>query len=124
MIEGKISDAAGLHRRDQVLAYVVEWIARWRTSPTFADIGRGLDMSESRAKQLVKQLVQRGVLEQTPGAARSLRVRDVAGARVALEHVLRNLGWTAAEPMGDLQVPYPDRQLPISPPFEHLPDIE
>jgi SOS-response transcriptional repressor LexA len=124
MIETKIAPAVGLQRRDEVLAFLIEWIARWGTSPSFADISRDLKMSSTRAKQLVKQLVERGVVEQIPGATRSLRVRDVAGSRNALEHALRNLGWTAAEPMGALLPPFPDGQLPIAPPFEHLPDPE
>lgn len=112
------------HRRDQVLALIIERIARSGTSPSYPEISRALSISETRAKQLVAQLIKLGAVERTPGEVRGLRVRDVAGSRAELEQVLRRLGWVTAAPMGNLEAPFPNGQLPVLPPFEHLPDVE
>lgn len=113
-----------LLRRDEVLAFIIERIARFGVGPTYDEISNELSVSPSRAKELVGQLIERGIVEKTPGGQRSLRVRDVAGARNALEAVMRRLGWITAEPMGGLQHPLPNGQLPVLPPFEHLPDVD
>ena len=111
-------------RRDQALAYIVERIARTGTSPSFEEIGRALAVSATRANELVGQLIERGVIEKTPGAQRSLRVRDMAHSRGALDQALRRLGWAVAEPLGMLSGGLPNGQLPVLPPFEHLPDMD
>lgn len=113
-----------LLRRDQVLAFIIERIARFGVSPTYDEISAEISVSPSRAKELVAQLIERGIVEKTPGGQRSLRVRDVAGSRNALEAVMRKLGWVTAEPMGRLQHPFPNGQLPVMPAFEHLPDVD
>ena len=115
---------AAPRRRDEVLAFIIERIARSGISPSCPEIGRTLGFSETRAKQLVAELIERGALEHTPGGVRSYRVRDMSDSRIALGEVQRRLGWTTAEPMGELLPPYPNRQLPMLPPFEHLPDVE
>lgn len=111
-------------RRDQVLAFIIERIARFGVGPTYDEISNEMSISPSRAKELVAQLIKRGSVKKTPGGQRSLRVRDVAGSRNALEAVMRKLGWITAEPMGRLQHPLSNGQLPVLPPFEHLPDID
>lgn len=113
-------------RRDQALAFIIERIARTGTSPTFDEIGIRLDVSSTRAKELVAQLIERGLVEKTPGAQRSLRVRDVSGSRALLDETMRRLGWAVAQPLGVLvqPPPVPEGQLPVIPPFEHLPDVD
>ncbi len=111
-------------RRDEALAFIIERIARTGNSPTFYEIGNELGVSDTRAKQLVAQLIKRGHIERTPGEVRSLRVCDVTGSRNLLENALRQLGWHTAEPMGELLTPFLDRKLSLLPPFEHLPDFE
>lgn len=111
-------------RRDEVLAFIIERIARFGVGPTYDEISNEMSVSPSRAKELVGQLIERGIVEKTPGGQRSLRVRDVAGARNALEAVMRKLGWITAEPMGGLDYPLPNGQLPVLPPFEHLPEAD
>jgi SOS-response transcriptional repressor LexA len=111
-------------RRDQALAFIVERIARSGTSPSFDEIGRALSVSSTRAKELVAQLIERGIIEKTPGAQRSLRVRDMGQSRSVLDEALRRLGWTVAEPMSPLSGALPHRQLPMLPAFEHFPDID
>lgn len=119
-----VGPPAALLKRDQVLAFIIERIARSGTSPSFDEIGHELQISSTRAKELVGQLIERGIIEKTFGAKRSLRVRDVSGSRNLLEEVMRRLGWHTAEPMGVLLQPFPNGQLPSLPPFEHLPDID
>ena len=88
------------------------------------EIGQQLGVSDTRARQLVAELVKRGDIEKTPGEIRSLRVRDVSGSRNMLEQSLRALGWHTAEPMGDLQAPFAKEKISLLPPFEHLPDVD
>lgn len=90
-------------RRDQVLAFVIEQIARHGLPPTNSEIARALSISVTRAKHLVGQLVEGGVIERTPGSVRGLRVRDMDGSRRQLAEVLRRLGWAAADPAGELR---------------------
>ncbi|WP_373928672.1 hypothetical protein QTN93_00490 [Sphingomonas aerolata] len=97
-------------RRDQALAFIIERIARSGTSPTFEEIGVRLNVSSTRAKELVAQLIERNLVEKTPGAQRSLRVRDVAGSRALLDETMRRLGWAVAQPMGSLCQPPPSRK--------------
>ena len=115
---------AAPRRRDQALAFIVEQIARYGACPTLDEIGDALKVSKPRARELVDQLVRDGLIERRPGAQRNLRVRDLTHCRSVLEVALRNLGWQAAEPMGELQPPLTNVQLPMLPPFEHLPELD
>ena len=108
-------------RRNEALAYIIERIIRTGTSPSSGDIGRALKVSRTRAQQLTDQLVQDRVLEKTPGS-RSLRIRDLTHCRHIISETLRGIGLTVAEPMGELLPPLSKSQLPVLPPFEHLPD--
>ncbi|WP_156680054.1 hypothetical protein [Sphingomonas profundi] len=104
------------------MAYIVERIVRSGTSPSNEEIGRKLGVSKQRAKQLVDELLERRVIEKTPGSQRNLQVRDVAQCRLIIVARLRELGLIVADPLGKLQQPFTQEQLPILPPFEHLPD--
>lgn len=94
------------------------------TSPSTPEIARALKISDTRAKQLIAQLISEGAMERTYGAHRGLRVRDMAQSRRELGEALRRLGWTTSEPMSALSATFPDRQVPLLPPFEHLPDLD
>ena len=117
----ELQAAAAPLRRAEALAFIIERIIRTGTSPSSGDIGRALKVSRTRAQQLVEQLIGEKVLERTPGS-RSLRIRDLAHCRHIIVATLRDLGLTVAEPMGELQRPLSLEQLPMLPPFEHLPD--
>ena len=108
-------------RRAEALAFIIDRIIRSGTSPSAADIGRALNVSRTRAQQLTEQLIADRVLERTPGA-RSLMIRDLTHCRHIITEKLRELGLVVAEPMGALQAPLSFDQLPMLPPFEHLPD--
>jgi hypothetical protein len=118
-VQGAITAEAP--RRTEALAYIIERIVRSGTSPSSGDIGRALGVSRTRAQQLVDQLIVEKVLGRAPGS-RSLQVIDMTYSRHIIVEKLRALGVTVAEPMGDLQPPLSFEQLPILPPFEHLPD--
>lgn len=113
---------AGPLRRNEALAFIIERIIRTGTSPSAGEIGRALKVSRTRAQQLTDQLILEQVLEKTPGSPRSLRIRDLTHCRAIITETLRGLGLTVAEPMGDLRAPLSTYQLPLCPPFEHLPD--
>ncbi len=110
-------------RRDEALAFIIDRLVKTGSAPSYDEIGRQLRVSKPRARELVDQLIADGVIEKTPGAMRGLRVRDVVHARQIAGEFARSLGWTISAPMGfDLLPPFPQVQLPILPPFEHLPD--
>ncbi len=113
-------------RRDEALAIIIERIARDGVPPTEDEIGLAMrpKVSRARARQLVDQLVVDGDIEKRPGGQRNIRVLDVAHARALLEQAARRLGWVVSAPMGALQPPCQQGQLPRVPPFEHLPDVD
>lgn len=111
-------------RRYEALAFIVDRIVRSGISPSADEIGRHMGVSSTRAKEFITQLEKERLVERTPGAQRSLRVRDVARSRSLFEECLRRIGWTGAEPLGQLGDPVPEGQLSRLPAFEHLPDID
>lgn len=123
IMQGDLCPPAPL-RRDQALAFIIERIVRTGNSPSFGDIARELKVSHTRSKQLVAQLIEDGTIEKTPGAQRSFRVRDLAASRSHLDQALRRLGWHTANPMSSMQPPFPEGQLSMLPPFEHLSDVD
>lgn len=110
-------------RRDEALAVIIEWIARDGVSPTEEEIGDAMRpiVSRARVRELIGQLVKIGIIEKRPGL-RGLRVRDMAQSRLMLVEAAKRLGW--ASPIVDLESPRPRGQLPMLPPFEHLPDVD
>ena len=111
-------------RRDEALAFIIDRIVRTGICPTLDEIGVALAVSKPRVRELVDQLVDAGVVERTIGSQRNLRVKNVAHCRSMLEMSLRRLGWSTAEPSGELAPPLPNVQLPMLAPFEHLPDVD
>jgi SOS-response transcriptional repressor LexA len=111
-------------RRDEALAIIIERIARDGVPPTIDQIGAAMRpaVCRARARELVDQLIAQGIIERRPGQ-RGLRVRDVAASRALLDQAAVRLGWVVAEPMGVLQHPRHQGQLPMLPPLEHLPDL-
>lgn len=109
-------------RRDQALAFIVDRIVRSGISPTSGEIARALNVSRTRAQQLVDQLVREKVLENTPGSPRSLRIHDLDQSRHIIVETLNRLGFTVAGPTDTVVPPLSPVQLPMLPPFEHLPD--
>ncbi len=101
----------------------MEQIVRTGTCPSFDEIGDALGVKKSRSRELMDQLVREGLIDRVAGKKRSYRVRDVTRSRMLLGDVLNRLGWIDAQPLGDLRTPRPNEQLPMLPPFEHLPDI-
>lgn len=130
MIQGSGGSAENLkhqtimapRRRDEVLAFIMQCLVKNRVSPTLEEIAAGVGISKSRARQLVDQLVQARILAKTPGAQRNLIVRDITHARELLVQALNELGGTTALPMGEIQQPCPNVQLPKLLDIRHLPD--
>lgn len=109
-------------RRYEALAFIMQQIVQTGTCPSIVEIGEGIGVQRTRARELMAQLCREGIIDRVPGKKRSFRVRDVVRSRMILEDVLRNLGWSVAMPLGSLSTPRPNEQLPMLPPFEHLPD--
>ena len=118
-------DSAGaLPRRYEALAFIIEQIVRWQTSPTYREIADRLTVSRGRAEQLVAQLIAEGRIERVPGSGRRLLVVDIYASRVLLDDVLRRLQWSVSTPMGEMLAPLAQVQLPMMPEIEQLYGIE
>lgn len=121
-VSGHLAVTAAPLRREEVLAFIIEQLARGRGCPTYKEIGFAVDVSETRARQLVDQLVKLGIIERTPGLQRNLVVRDVTMAREIVVETFRRIGGLAAAPLGDLIGHCSQAQLPIVAVLEHIPD--
>lgn len=108
-------------RREELLAFLVEQLARGRGCPTYAEMGQAMGVAETRARQLVDQLVSIGIVEKTPGRQRNLIIRDVTLAREIVVQVFRKIGGLAAAPLGELMGHCAQAQLPIVAVLEHTP---
>lgn len=109
-------------RREEVLAFVIEQFARGRGCPSYKEIGEGVGVSETRARQLVDQLVAVGIIGKTPGLQRNLVIRDVTHAREIVVEVFRRIGGMAAAPLGTLIGACAQEQLPIVAVLTHVPE--
>lgn len=110
-------------RRVEVLAIIVESIARFGVCPCYEEIGRAMRpaIGKSRVKQHVDALVVLKCIDRPSGAQRGIRIRDLNLCRLLIEAGLGQQGWWHARPLGVLESPSPCtiEQLPIVPPFEH-----
>ena len=111
-------------RRYEALAFIIERIVQTRMSPSYDEIADALQVRKTRARELVEQLIGEGLVQRQVGRQRSFVVRDLTRSRTILVEVLNRLGWADAVPLGGLAQPCNIEQLPILPPFEHLPDLE
>ena len=107
-------------RREEVLAFIVERLARGQGCPSIKEIGEAVGVSETRARQLVEQLVKAKIIGRTAGLQRNLVVRDVTHAREIVVEVFRRIGGMAAAPLGDLVGHCAQAQLPIVAVLEHI----
>lgn len=111
-------------RRYEALAFIIERIVQTRTSPSYDEIADALKVRKTRARELVEQLIAEGLIQRQVGRQRSFIVRDLTRSRTILVEVLNRLGWTDSMPLGGLTQPCTIEQLPMLPPFEHLPDLD
>jgi hypothetical protein len=109
-------------RRDELLAFLVEQLARARGCPSYKEMGIAVGVSETRARQLVDQLVKIGIVGRTPGLQRNLVIRDVTHAREIVVEAFRRIGGMAAAPLGELIGHCAQAQLPIVAVLEHKPE--
>lgn len=126
-MQGELRPAAP-PRRVEALAFIIGRIRSGGTSPSYGEIGRAMNpqVDRGRARQYVDQLVKLGVIDRDPGAQRGIRVRDLGACCALIDSALGAGGWWHAARLAPLSPPDPYTlvQLPISPPFRHLPDIE
>lgn len=107
-------------RRVEALAYIIERIQRSGTSPSYGEIGRALrpTVVPSRARQLVDQLVELGVIERPPASRRGIRIRDLQRCREMIDDALGRKGWVHSKPLGSLEHPSTFEHLPVLPLIE------
>ncbi|MCC2978896.1 hypothetical protein [Sphingomonas sp. IC4-52] len=109
-------------RREEVFAFIVERLARGLGCPSYKEIGEAVGVSETRARQLVDQLVAAKVIGRTAGLQRNLVVIDVTHAREIVVEVFRRIGGMAAAPLGELMGYCGHAQLPIVAVLQHVPE--
>lgn len=111
-------------RRVEVLAIIVESIARFGTCPSYDEIGRSMvpPIGKTRVAQHVDGLVEWKCIDRGAGAQRGIRIRDLNLCRSLIEAMLGHQGWWHARPLGVLESPgtCTTDQLPLVPPFEQL----
>ncbi|RSU46327.1 hypothetical protein [Sphingomonas sp. S-NIH.Pt15_0812] len=96
----------------------MERIERTGTSPSYGEIGRGMRprIKGTRVRQLVDQLVARGLIQRDIGARRGIYIRDAHRCRVVIADALGRQGWCHAHPLSNLIVhPCANEQLPMIP---------
>lgn len=106
-----------VHRRDEVLAFVVEEIVRTGASPTIQEIADHLGVSKRRVLELVAQLEHEGAVHRVRGSQRAIRVRDLEQTRRSLVDACRRLGWAVPDADGA----FPHGRLTMLPPIRYLP---
>lgn len=111
---------AATPRRIEALAYIIDHIQRSGTSPSYGEIGLALrpPVVPSRAKQLVDQLVELGVIDRPSASRRGIRIRDIQRCRELIDDALGRTGWTHSKALGELQPPSTFEHLPILPLIE------
>ena len=101
-------------RRVEALAYIIDRIRRSGTAPSYREVGLALNpcVNRTRARELVDELVEIGVIERPPASRRGIRIRDLDLCRQMIEEALGQKGWAHASPIGVL--------VPVPCTFEHL----
>lgn len=114
-------------RRVQVLAIIVENIARYGVCPCYDEIGRAMvpQISKTRVKQHVDALVRLKCIDHPLAAQRGIRIRDLNRCRQLIEARIGQPHWWPTTPPAapDRAATCTTEQLPLVPPFEHLPDL-
>lgn len=103
-------------RRLQVLAFVLDYFARYGEGPSLSEIGAAHGISKARVHELVGALVRRGQLLRRPGP----RGLYPPAVRTAAVRQLRELGWAVDE---DVQYagPLTHSALPAVPALDYVP---
>lgn len=102
-------------RRLLVLAFVRQYIERWKRSPSYGEIAAGVGVGRARAHQLVRRLVADGQLLRTPGP-RGLSLPDKRDEAI---RQLRELGWSVDEDVETVRRPYTHSKLLDLPPLTY-----
>jgi len=109
-------------RRDEALAFIVEQLVRTHSAPTLDDIATRLKVSKSRSQELVAELIAKRIVGRRPGS-HTLYIIDMTRCRHLFVEAYRQAGGWSADAMGQL-LPPTNVQLPVLPPFRHLPDVD
>lgn len=115
-----------MSRKAEVLAYIVDRIVRSGVSPTLEEIRGHLNVSKTRAQELVRKLELEGRVVRRPGAQRALTVPEIEAARRQMLEEMPAEGWTVGYGPRLYHPPDPCMHvhLPMLAELEHIPDVE
>lgn len=115
-----IENAQPATRRDEAYVFIRTYIIQNGHSPAMQDVAKALDVSKTRATDLVHQLAVRKMIERVPGAQRGITIPGLLREMVLEE--LRREGYIV-----DRDVltggPCPQGHLPLIAILEHVPSI-
>lgn len=111
-------------RKQQALDFISGYILEHGRSPAMREIALALDVSDTRAKALVKKLAFEKMIERAAGAQRAITVPGLL-ERQLIER-MRQLGIVVNEDFAnaDRVRPLPQGHLPLVAILEHIPDVD
>lgn len=117
-----ITSATPAARKVEALAFIVHYIMRRRTSPSLEEIAQQLEVSKSRVRTLLAQLVADGAIERPMGTQRAIVVPGLL-LRLAKEE-LRAAGWVVDDDTqrARFAAPLPQDNLALVAIIKHVPD--
>jgi SOS-response transcriptional repressor LexA len=111
-------------RKQQALDFISHYILEHGRSPAMREIALALDVSDTRAKALVKKLAFEKMIERAAGAQRAITVPGLL-ERQLLDR-MRQMGVVVNEDFAgaDRVLPLPQGHLPLVAILEHIPDVD
>ncbi len=111
-------------RKQQALDFISDYILAHGRSPAMREIAMALDVSDTRAKALVKKLAFEKMIERAAGAQRAITVPGLL-ERQLLDR-MRQMGVVVDEDFArtDRVLPLPQGHLPLVAILEHIPDVD
>ncbi len=116
--------AAPVSRKQQALDFISYYILEHGRSPAMREIAMALDVSDTRAKALVKKLATEKMIERAAGAQRAITVPGLL-ERQLLDR-MRDLGFVVNDDVKNVgrALPLPQGHLPLVAIIEHIPDVD
>ena len=113
-----------ISRKQQALDYISDYILEHGRSPAMREIAMALDVSDTRAKALVKKLAFEKMIERAAGAQRAITVPGLL-ERQLLDR-MRQMGVVVNEDFvsTDCVLPLPQGHLALVAVLEHIPDVD
>lgn len=110
-------------RKDQALAFISDYIIRQGRSPVMREIAQALDVSDTRAKALVKKLAFEKMIERLPGSQRGITVPGLFERHLLEQMRAQGVIIDGDFLRADKMLPLPQGHLPLVAIIEHIPDV-